>query len=196
MNFPSLSQDAGVRHALGLNPDAGRLLATYHQQILRGESPLSIAERELVAAYVSGLNHCSYCCGTHNATARLFGIPEHAVEDLLADEQLNSAPPKLRPMLAFARELTLRHDGISPAHANAVYEAGWSERALHDLILVACMFNFMNRFVHGHGINAGDELMEERGRFLFEHGYAVIVATTNAESDDAPTIPDPELVRS
>jgi uncharacterized peroxidase-related enzyme len=186
MIFPSLPPDAGVRHALALNPRAGRLLASYHEQILRGDSPLSVAERELIAAYVSGLNRCRYCCGTHSATARFFGASENAVEELLADDTLSSAPPRLRSMLAFARALTLRHESITAADADAVYAAGWSERALHDLILVASTFNFMNRFVHGHGISGDDELMEERGRYLHEHGYAGIVAAAEEPADPRP----------
>jgi alkylhydroperoxidase family enzyme len=66
--FPSLGLDAAVRNAMGLNPAASRLLIAYHTQILRGPSPLSAAERELIAAYVSGLNACTYCHGVHAAT--------------------------------------------------------------------------------------------------------------------------------
>lgn len=184
MHFPSLPEDAGVRHALALNPEAGELLANYHQQILRGDSPLSVAERELIAAYVSALNNCKYCRGTHAATAQFFGVAENVVEDLIADEQLMSAPERLRPVLSFARKLTLHHDSITQADADAVYSAGWSERALHDLILVASMFNFMNRFVHGHGITAGDQLMQERGRYLFELGYRNIVSQAAATAEE------------
>ena len=42
-------------------PDTARPLLDYHQALLRGRSPLSVAERELIAAYVSGLNACRYC---------------------------------------------------------------------------------------------------------------------------------------
>jgi hypothetical protein len=48
--FPSLPPDAGVRHILPLNKPAGRALIELH---------------ELIAAYVSGLNACRYCCGVH-----------------------------------------------------------------------------------------------------------------------------------
>lgn len=172
MIFPSLPEDASVRHALRLNPAAGKLLAEYHQQILRGPSPLSIADRELIAAYVSGLNHCSFCHGTHLAAAELFGVSGDLVRTLVADDQLAAAPEKLRPLLAYARKLTLDHNRIVADDAQNVFRAGWSERALHDLILIAATFNFMNRFVHGHGIEGDDALHAERGRYLFENGYA------------------------
>ncbi|NET05043.1 MAG: hypothetical protein F6K09_11890 [Merismopedia sp. SIO2A8] len=36
---------------------------------MRGESALSAGERELITAYVSGLNACNYCYGSHQAIA-------------------------------------------------------------------------------------------------------------------------------
>ena len=177
MNFPTLADNASVRDALAINPDAGRLLSAYHQQILRGKSPLTVAERELIAAYVSALNKCKFCYRTHAVTARLFGIPQEMFDALEVGDELSTVSDKLRPMLAFARQLTLDHQSITADHAQAVFDVGWSKEALHDLILVASMFNFMNRFVHGHGIEGDDELWEDRGRYLYENGYSAIVDT-------------------
>jgi len=39
-------------------PETARPLLDYHQALMRGPSPLSVADRELIAAYVSGLNAC------------------------------------------------------------------------------------------------------------------------------------------
>jgi uncharacterized peroxidase-related enzyme len=175
MLFPSLPADASVRDALRINPEAGRLLAAYHQQVLRGPSPLTVAERELIAAFVSGLNQCSFCHGTHLATATLLGVPETMVGALIADPGGGDAPPRLRPLLAFARKLTRDQGRIDAADAEAIYAAGWDERALHDLILIVATFNFMNRFVHGHGIEGDEALWADRGRYLFEHGYSGVV---------------------
>lgn len=175
MLFNSLTESGGVREALCLNEEAGRLLTAYHQLLLRGESPLTVAERELVAAYVSGLNQCRYCYETHRETAENFGVSEGLIASLVADPELEDAPERLRPLLRYARKLTLDQTGMEPEDAEAVREAGWDERALHDLILVAAMFNFMNRFVHGHGIHAGPQQWKASGRFLFERGYSGVV---------------------
>ena len=172
MIFPSLPEEASVRDALRLNPVAGKLLSEYHEQILRGPSPLSVADRELIAAYVSGLNRCNFCHGTHLAAAELFGVSGELVRSLVGDQALTAASENLRPLLAYARKLTLDQSGIVAEDAECVFRAGWSERALHDLILIAATFNFMNRFIHGHGIEGNQSLWTERGRYLFENGYA------------------------
>ena len=174
--FPSLPEDAGVRHALGLNPEAGRLLIGYHTAVLRSPSPLTEGERELIAAYVSGLNACGYCHGVHSTTARAFGIDEKLLETLVDDPELAAAPEKLRAILRFARKLTLNQTRVSQADASAVFAAGWDERALHDAINVVCLFSFMNRLVHGHGITGDPTIWAERGEALKESGYDPMLA--------------------
>lgn len=175
MLFNSLTETGGVREALCLSEEAGRMLTDYHQRLLRGDSPLSVAERELIAAYVSGLNHCRYCYETHRETAENFGVSEGLIASLVADPEVKDAPERLRPLLRYARKLTLDQTAMRIEDAEAVRAAGWDERALHDLILVTAMFNFMNRFVHGHGILAGPQQWQASGRFLFERGYSDVV---------------------
>ncbi|WP_255431655.1 carboxymuconolactone decarboxylase family protein [Ruegeria sp. THAF57] len=50
------------------------LWCQYESLVMRGESELSASERELIAAYVSGLNACSYCHEAHTVFARAYGI--------------------------------------------------------------------------------------------------------------------------
>jgi AhpD family alkylhydroperoxidase len=39
------------------------------ETLLRGESPLTSGERELIAAYVSHLNNCHFCHTSHASAA-------------------------------------------------------------------------------------------------------------------------------
>lgn len=57
----SLKPGAGLLQIFRAFPEVARPLLEYHEVLLRGESPFSAAERELIAAYVSGLNNCNYC---------------------------------------------------------------------------------------------------------------------------------------
>jgi len=38
-------------------------------EAMRGPSPWSVGDRELMAAYVSKVNECAFCIGAHTATA-------------------------------------------------------------------------------------------------------------------------------
>jgi uncharacterized peroxidase-related enzyme len=174
--FPSLAHDAGVRHILQLNKAVGRHLIALHQALLRGDSPLSAAQHELIAAYVSGLNACEYCYGVHSETARAFGVAEGVLEALLGDPERAPVEPRMRPLLAYARKLTLAPSKMTQADADAVFAAGWSERALHDAVLTTCLFNFMNRLLEGHGCKGSRELHALRGAALKEEGYAPLLS--------------------
>jgi uncharacterized peroxidase-related enzyme len=173
--FDGLPEDAGVRHILQYNKRAGRALIQLHEALMRGDSPLAPAQHELVAAYVSGLNACRYCYGVHSRTAQAFGLAPHVLEAMLGD--LDAAPldPRMKPLLAYARKLTLEPSRLTRADAEAVFAAGWSERALHDAVLTTCLFNFMNRLLEGHGVKGSEALFAERGAALKEHGYAPLL---------------------
>jgi len=143
------------------------------QQIMRGTSPFSSAEKELFAAYVSGLNDCQFCYGSHIAVAENFGVPPPLVADLLEDIDEAILDKKLKPILHYLKKLTLTPSRLVQADADKVYQAGWSEQALYDAICIGCLFNFYNRLLDGHGIKGSQKIYEFGGKHLFKNGYGV-----------------------
>lgn len=153
-------------------PATARPLIEYHEQLMRGQSPLSIGERELIAAYVSGLNVCSYCHGVHSVTAEAFGIAPDVLQALLANVDSALVHSRIKPILHYVRKLTVLPARLGRADADAVYAAGWNDQALYDAISVCALFNFMNRLVEGVGIAAGPEYFRVSGERLHKGGYA------------------------
>ena len=72
--LPSLHEDAKLPDVFRAFPSSAAPLLELHEALMRGPSPFSIGERELIAAYVSALNACAYCAGVHGATAATFFI--------------------------------------------------------------------------------------------------------------------------
>lgn len=178
--FKSLPEDAGVRHILILNPKAGRALIELHTAALRNEGPLEPHHKELIAAYVSGLNACQYCYGVHSETARAFGVEAATIEALVADVDTSDVQDCLKPVLRFARKLTLDPARMTDKDAQAVFDAGWSEAALHEIVLTVSLFNFMNRLLEGHGVKGSPEVFTSRGQALKDDGYAPLLAFLDA----------------
>lgn len=167
--FPSLPASPHLSDIFKAFPEAVKPLLTYHDILLRGESPLTVAERELIAAFVSGLNACSFCFGAHKLYAQVFGIEETVIDALVAD--IDSAPvdKKLKPLLRYVAKLKDLPPRLTDTDAHAVYNAGWSERALYDAIQITSLFHFMNRIIEGTGVTfdyannpPSDEDMEAR----------------------------------
>lgn len=169
--LPSLPEHAVVGDVFAAYPDTATHLMAYHQQLLRGPSPFSEAERELIAAYVSGLNSCEYCHGVHTATAEALGVSEGLLRALLENIDTAHVDERLRPVLRFVGKLTTTPSRMTEDDAAAVFAAGWDERALHDAVSVCAMFNFMNRLVEGLGITAGPDYFREAARRLSTRGY-------------------------
>ncbi len=174
--FSNLPPDAGVRHILQMNRPAGRALVAYHEAVLRQPSELTVGERELIAALVSGLNSCNYCYGVHSRTAASFGLDEATIAAMVHDLDTAPVSEKLRPVLRYARKLTLEPSRLTDRDAQDVYAAGWSEQALHDAIQVACLFNFMNRLLDGHGVRGSEQVFVSRGKQLADDGYEPLLS--------------------
>jgi uncharacterized peroxidase-related enzyme len=121
------------------------------QALMNGPSPLSEGERELILAFAAGVAGCEFVYVAHSEVAYSWGIEQGLIAALLDDFDGANLSVRLRPLLAFVRKLSLTPSDMSQSDANAVFEAGWSEQALHDAIAVTARAAFMQRLVEGHG---------------------------------------------
>ncbi len=161
-------------------PATSTPLIEFHEALLRGPAPFSAAERELIAAYVSGLNRCRFCHGVHTATAERMGIEPGLLARIVADQGADGVAPNLRPVLALARKLTLAPDSVTQADADAVVAAGWDDEALYYAVAVTALFNFMNRLVEGLGIELDPAYVSPASQRLADRGYLPLLEMMKA----------------
>jgi len=170
----SLPADATLLAILARTPAAAAALLDFHEAVMRGPSPLTPAQREMIAAYVSGLNACRYCHGVHEATARAFGMEAGVLDALLADADSAPVDDRLRPVLRYVRRLTLEPARTVPHDVEAILAAGWEEQAVLDAAAVCGLFSLMNRLVEGAGVRASEAYMSMAGTRLRGGGYAAL----------------------
>lgn len=168
----SLAEDAHLIDIFKKFPVLYRPLIEYHEVLLRGPSPLTVAERELIAAYVSGLNSCTYCHGVHAATAEQFGVAAGLLRQLLENPDHAPVDERMKPLLAYVKKLTYSPNRLVPGDAEAVFAAGWNEQALHDAVSVCGLFNLMNRLVEGFGLRGDAAYFEFAASRLASGGYS------------------------
>ena len=143
--FASLSgTPEGIGAVMAERPQKYMMLMTFAQEILREQSHLTPADREVIAAYTSKLNGCEYCCGSHTEFAKSLGA---GADDLAVVEHGNIDAHRLAALLAYVRKLTLAPSTICEADKQAVHSAGFSEEELKDAIAVCAAFNLFNRIV-------------------------------------------------
>jgi uncharacterized peroxidase-related enzyme len=142
----------GIRGLLQFRPETGRPLGELADALLRAPGPLTPGERELIAAYVSGLNDCGYCTASHGASAAAQSLEGMALVDAVhADPASAPVSAKLRALLGIAA--TVREDGrkVTPADIDAARAAGATDVEIHDTVLIAAAFSMFNRYVDGLG---------------------------------------------
>lgn len=170
--FSFLHDDATMVDLMARRHGRMALLGKLTDEIMCGPSPLDRGTRELIAAYVSGLNGCRYCHGAHVAFAESHGIDPGLLAALLDDPASAPIDAALRPLLAFCAKLTQTPSRMVAADADAVFAAGWPEEALEDAIAVTALFALYNRVMDGHGFAPRDsERNRARAQLIREHGY-------------------------
>ena len=142
------------------------------QELMNGPSPLSQAERELILAYAAGVADCKYVYVAHTEVAYAWGFENGLVDRLLEDLETAPVDARLKPLLAFVRKLMLTPGAMTQADADAVFAAGWDEKALHDAIAVTARAAFMQRLVEGHGFTPmPQEVAAKHAKRRVELGY-------------------------
>ncbi len=143
----------------------------FTQQVMRGPSELSGAEREIIATLVSALNACQYCTGVHREVARLFGMEEALIDALVANIDTAPVPEKLKPVLKYVKKVTQTPSKATQADVDAIVQAGWSEQTVEDAVAVTALFNYFNRLIDGLGIEGDRQLYQMGAGFLHKRGY-------------------------
>ncbi|QDL38701.1 carboxymuconolactone decarboxylase family protein [Rhodoferax sediminis] len=170
--FKSLPDNAGPPNVFTKYPEVYGPWSTMSQAMMNGPSPLSQGERELILAYAAGLGGCTFVHVAHSEVAYAWGIQQGSVERLLEDPNTAPVKARLKPLLAFVQKLMVTPSEMTQADADAVFEAGWDEQALHDAIAVTARAAFMQRLVEGYGFTPlTREAAAKHAKRRVERGY-------------------------
>ncbi len=152
------SDEPGIRGLLRFRPETARPLSELTEVLLRGPGTLTRGERELIAAYVSGLNDCRYCSGSHSAcaAAQLPGGMA-VVEQVRADAASAPVPAKLKALLRIAAAVQQSGLTVTAADVAAARAEGATDLEIHDTVLIAAVFCMFNRYVDGLATVAPDD---------------------------------------
>lgn len=165
----------GIRSLVAYRPDTGKFLYELAEALLRSESTLSQAERELIAAYVSSQNACSFCTASHAAASRhLFGEQSDVVDAVLADYRTASINEKLKALIAIAGKVQQNGRLVTDEDVAEARRQGATDREIHDTVLIAAAFSMYNRYVDGLATWAPEDpaAYAEMGQRMAEQGYA------------------------
>lgn len=165
----------GIRSLVLYRPDTGKPLYELAQVLLRGDSPLSQAERELIATYVSARNECNFCTQSHAATARaLFGDDREVVDFVLDEYETAPISDKMKALLTIAGRVQADARTVSDELVAQARSQGATDRDIHDTVLIAATFCLFNRYVDGLATATPHDpaLFRQRAAPVCEFGYS------------------------
>jgi uncharacterized peroxidase-related enzyme len=166
----------GIRSLFQFRPETSKPLCDLAEVLLRGPSPLSSAERELIAAYVSHRNGCVFCMNSHAAAARyLFDEVKHVVDEILHDDHSDTLSPKMHALLDIAGKVQVSGKSVTPEDIDIARKAGANDTDIHDTVLIAASFSMFNRYVDGLAslTPEGEAAYEDMGKRMCEKGYHI-----------------------
>lgn len=152
---------AAVHTIQSLNPDSIIAHMELYMTIMFSQSPLSRAQREMIAVVVSAANSCEYCQQHHGAALNNYWKDEERVGMLRKNYESAGLNETDVLLCRYAVELTLHPDNFGIANkTESLRQGGFDDRAILDTTLVVAYFNFVNRIVLALGVETEEKAGE------------------------------------
>lgn len=138
--------------AYTIRPDHLLRWIKFFNAIMRAESGLTAAEREMIGVVVSAENRCLYCLVSHGAELRQLLDDAVLADQLSYDYRRAPLDARTRAMLDYAVKLTRTPVECCEADIEHLRSCGFSDRDIFDIAETAAMFNFTNRLASATGM--------------------------------------------
>lgn len=151
----------------------GEPFTAWVHEVLRGPSEWSIGERELMATFVSNLNQCRFCTGSHGAIVDVALGPD-LTRAVLDDWRTARLRAPLRAAFALLETLTLQPGEVTHEHVEAAYAQGVSEQGVRTVIHICGIFCTINRIADAVDFAVPDDKGLKGDAYqLLKRGYAI-----------------------
>ena len=161
-------------------PASCKPLGELTEVAMRGASPFTQGQRELIAAYVSALNACTYCHTTHAGVAAAFGVPQDLFAALLSDIEFGAGGGAYKANPPLRQETHIEPGPYDRSRRGCGLRSGMGNEALYSTVLVTALFNFYNRLVDGVGLALPEGYVAEAAKRLSTQGYDVFAQIAKA----------------
>lgn len=110
------------------------------------KSTLKAKEREVINLVVSQVNDCRYCQSAHTMVGKMNGFEDEQILEIRSGSA--SFDNKLDALAKFVKEVTIKKGKPSAETTEALFNAGYSEANMIDIIIVIGDKTISN-FIHG-----------------------------------------------
>jgi len=143
---------ANVLKVHSIRPATLKAHMSLYETIMFGDGELSRAQREMIGVVVSKTNSCSYCA-THHSEALYHVTQNRAKMEKVAQDYLTADLDKQDfEICKYAEKLTKTPFKMTEIDIDNLRNQGLSDEAIFDINQITAYFNYVNRIVHGLGV--------------------------------------------
>lgn len=138
-----------VLRSFSFRPERLRRFIDSYNEIMLSDGALTKLERELIAVVVSSCNRCYYCLVAHGQAVReLSGDPELG-EAIALNYRVADLDERSMVMLDYVWALTESPNDVDAEDRKMLFDAGFGDEAIWEIVETAAFFNYTNRLAHG-----------------------------------------------
>jgi uncharacterized peroxidase-related enzyme len=166
----------GITSLLDYRKETAAPLCALTELLLRDKSTLSESERELIAAYVSYLNQCTFCFSAHSTAACLLpGGDQSLIEHMKENIGVMEVSEKMLALLNIAGKVQQSGKNVHQLDIDEVKSKGATDLEIHDTVLIAALFCLYNRYVDGLATTTPKDpaFYQALGMRITTRGYAM-----------------------
>jgi uncharacterized peroxidase-related enzyme len=115
------------------------------QSYLLDETTLSYEIKEAIALLVSKENGCKMCVDVHKGIAKMLGLSEERIEEILQGVDAIKTDAKEKALLEFAIKASKKDNyKIMKEEIDALKAMGWSDVQIVEAVAITGYFNYIN----------------------------------------------------
>lgn len=148
---------AGIVAAHSLIPEALHHAFATFGALMSPDLPLDRRQHEMIATVVSVTNRTCYCSVSHATFLQRVTGDDQLVEAIRRDYRTAPIDDRDKVMLEYAEQITRDATGVTDAHHRRLHDAGFDDRAILQITLIASWFNYINRVADALGVGTTTE---------------------------------------
>ncbi|MFH5881314.1 MAG: peroxidase-related enzyme [Candidatus Izemoplasmataceae bacterium] len=143
---------ANVLKVHSVRPEVLAIHMQLYEQIMFKEGALSRMQREMIGVVVSKANSCPYCVG-HHGSALAHVTKDKSLMEKIIDDYHKAGLSALDLMICtYAEKLTKEPFKVVEEDIIGLRNLGLSDKTIFDVNHIIAYFNYVNRIVHGLGV--------------------------------------------
>jgi len=123
------------------------------QGYLLDETHLSYDIKEAIALLISKENSCKMCVDVHKSIAKMLGLSDERIEEILQGVEAIDTDEKEKALLNFCIRASQKDNyKMQKEDIDALKEMGWSDEEIIEAVAITGYFNYINTLSNVFGL--------------------------------------------